>query len=54
MCDVLQEDLEVAVAALKRIAVSGNSEAADEATSALTAMGYNEETSADSDGSEEE
>ena len=54
MCDVLQEDLEVAVASLKRIVVSGNSEAADEATSALTAMGYNEETSADSDGSEEE
>ena len=52
MCDVLQEDLEVAVAALKRIAVSGNSEAADEATSALTAMGYNEEASTASDGSE--
>ena len=48
-CDNLQEDLEVAVAALKRIAVSGSIEAADEATSALAAMGRNEDNDSEED-----
>ena len=52
MCEVLQEDLDLTVAALKRIAVCGNSEAVDEADDVLRALGYNEETSTASDGSE--
>jgi hypothetical protein len=52
MCEVLQEDLEVAVDALKWIAGCDSIEAADEATRALTAIGHNEEASDASDGSE--
>ena len=44
MCEVLQEDLDLTVAALKRIAVCGNSEAVDEADDVLRALGYNEDS----------
>ena len=40
MCDALQEDLDVAASILRRIAFCGNFQAAAEAMSALTAMGY--------------
>ena len=49
MCDALQEDLDVAVSALQRIAYSGNFKDASEAYSALTAIGYNEDIGIEQD-----
>ena len=49
MCEVLLVDLDAAVASLKMIAVCDNSEAADEASSALRALGYNEDSDAEQD-----
>jgi hypothetical protein len=49
MCEVLLEDLDLTVAALKRIAVCGNSEAVDEADDVLRALGYNEDSDSEQD-----
>ena len=49
MCEVLLEDLDLTVAALKRIAVCGNSEAVDEAADVLRALGYNEDSDSEQD-----
>ena len=49
MCEVLLEDLDAAVASLKWIAGCDRSEATDEATSVLRALGYNEDSDSEQD-----